>query len=265
MSKKVTTVTIRGMKGRAKIVSLTAYDFLTAKLLDEVGIHLILVGDSLGTTVLGHKSTVPVTMDDMVHHLKAVTRAQTNALVVGDLPFFSYQVSTPQALQNAARFVQEGGADAVKLEGGASVAGTVNEIVKAGIPVLGHIGLTPQHVLQLGGYRVQGRAEADAQRLVDDAKALEAAGAFGVVLEYVPAQLAKRITEEITIPTIGIGAGPGCDGQVLVVHDMLGMIGWLAPKAAKQYANLAEEMKRAFAAYKTEVEQGKFPDKEHSF
>lgn len=265
MSKKITTATVRGMKGRTKIVSLTAYDFLTAKLLDEVGIHLILVGDSVGTTVLGFKSTVPVTMEDMLHHLKAVTRATPNALVVGDLPFLTYQISSAQAIENARRFIQEGGADAVKLEGGVTVADKVNSLVEVGIPVLGHIGLTPQHVLNLGGYKVQGKSDADAQRLVDDAKALERAGAFAVVLEYVPASLGRRITQEIGIPTIGIGAGPHCDGQVLVVHDMLGMVGWLAPKAAKQYANLAEEMKKAFAAYKAEVEQGKFPDEEHSF
>jgi len=253
------------MKGKGKIAALTAYDFLTAKLLDEAGMHLILVGDSVGTTVLGYKSTIPVTMDDMLHHLKAVARAEPNALIVGDLPFLTYQVSTEQAVTNAARFIQEGGADAVKLEGGTTVADKARALIEVGIPVLGHIGLTPQHVHQLGGYKVQGRTEADADRLLEDARALEEAGAFAVVLEYVPAQLGQRITSELRIPTIGIGAGPHCDGQVLVVHDMLGMVGWLAPRAAKRYANLAEEMKRAFAAYRAEVEQGTFPGKEQSF
>jgi 3-methyl-2-oxobutanoate hydroxymethyltransferase len=265
VSRKITTATLRAMKGRAKIVALTAYDFLTAKLLDEVGIHLILVGDSVGTTVLGYKSTIPVTMEDMLHHLKAVSRAEPNALVVGDMPFLTYHLSTEQAIANAGRFVQEGGADAVKLEGGVAVAEQVRALVEVGIPVLGHIGLTPQHVHQIGGYKVQGRSEADAERLLADAKALEEVGAFAMVLEYVPAALGQRITAEVGIPTIGIGAGPQCDGQVLVVHDMLGMVGWLAPKAAKRYANLAEEMKRAFAAYKQEVEQGAFPGKEQSF
>lgn len=253
------------MKGKAKIVSLTAYDFMTARLLDEAGIHLILVGDSVGTTVLGYKNTIPVTMEDMLHHLKAVVRAQPNALVVGDMPFMSYHLSNEQALTNAARFIQEGGADTVKLEGGVTVADKVRALVDAGIPVLGHIGLAPQHVLNLGGYKVQGRTDPDAQRLIDDAKALEDAGAFAVVLEYVPASLGQRITESIRIPTIGIGAGPHCDGQVLVVHDMLGMVSWLAPKAAKRYANLADEMKKAFAAYRTEVENGTFPGKDQSF
>ena len=261
----MTAAALRGMKGKAKIVSLTAYDFLTAKLLDEVGIHLILVGDSVGTTVLGYQNTIPVTLDAMLHHLQAVTRAQPNALVVGDLPFLTYQGSTEQALRNAGRFIQEGGADAVKLEGGAKVADKVAALVDAGIPVLGHVGLTPQHVLNLGGYRVQGRSDSEADLLLEDAKALETAGAFAVVLEYVPAQLGKRITQHIGIPTIGIGAGPSCDGQVLVVHDMLGLIGWLAPRAAKRYANLAEDMKRAFTQYKSEVEEGSFPGKEQSF
>lgn len=253
------------MKGKAKIVSLTAYDFITAKLLDEVGVHLILVGDSVGTTMLGYKSTIPVTLEDMLHHLKAVARAEPNALIVGDLPFLTYQVNTEQAITSAARFVQEGGANAVKLEGGLSVADKVRALVSVGIPVLGHIGLTPQHVHQFGGYKVQGKTDADAQRLLADAQALEEAGAFAVVLEYIPAQLGQRITEAVHIPTIGLGAGPHCDGQVLVVHDMLGLIGWLAPKAAKRYANLAEEMKRAFATYKTDVEQGTFPGKDQSF
>jgi len=265
VSKKITPAAIRAMKGKGKIAALTAYDFLTAKLLDEAGMHLILVGDSVGTTVLGYKSTIPVTMDDMLHHLKAVARAEPNALIVGDLPFLTYQVSTEQAVTNAARFIQEGGADAVKLEGGTTVADKARALIEVGIPVLGHIGLTPQHVHQLGGYKVQGRTEADADRLLEDARALEEAGAFAVVLEYVPAQLGQRITSELRIPTIGIGAGPHCDGQVLVVHDMLGMVGWLAPRAAKRYANLAEEMKRAFAAYRAEVEQGTFPGKEQSF
>jgi 3-methyl-2-oxobutanoate hydroxymethyltransferase len=265
VSKKITTATLRAMKGKAKIAALTAYDFITAKLMDEVGIHVILVGDSVGTTVLGHKSTIPVTMEDMLHHLKAVSRAQPNALIVGDMPFLTYQVTTEQALLNAGRFIQEGGADAVKLEGGTTVTEKVRALVEAGIPVLGHIGLTPQHVHALGGYKVQGRSDADAQRLIEDARALQEAGAFAVVLEYVPAHLGQRISEEIAIPTIGIGAGPHCDGQVLVVHDMLGMVGWLAPRAAKRYANLADEMKEAFAAYKDEVEKGIFPGKEQSF
>jgi 3-methyl-2-oxobutanoate hydroxymethyltransferase len=264
-NKKFTTATIRAMKSRGeKIVSLTAYDFFTAKIADGVGVHLILVGDSLGMTVLGYDSTIPVTMEDMLHHCKAVTRAKPNALVVLDLPFMSYHESAEQAVRNAGRALQEGGAEAVKIEGGATVSDKVCAIVACGIPVLGHIGLTPQSVNQFGGYKVQGRDPETAKRLVADAKALEQAGVFGIVIECVPADLAKKITAAVKVPTIGIGAGADCDGQILVCHDLLGLFTY-TPKHVKRYANLAEEMRRAFAQYKEEVERGKFPSENETF
>ena len=245
------------------IPCMTAYDFPTARLVDAAGIPVILVGDSLGNVVLGLDSTLPVTMDDMVHHTKAVVRGVTEALVVVDMPFMSYTVSVEEALRNAGRLLQEGGAHAVKLEGGVSVAETVRRITEAGIPVMGHVGLTPQSVHQLGGYRVQGRTLSGAQRLLDDAEALEQAGAFAVVLETVPGQLAEVVTGRLRIPTIGIGAGPGCDGQIQVLHDVLGL-GTRMPKHAKLYANLNEVIGDAMAAYEREVRERRFPTEEHT-
>jgi len=256
---------IKEMKSKKeKIVMLTAYDYSTAKLVDESGIPLILVGDSLGMVMLGYESTIPVTMDEMIHHTKAVVRGTKQALVIGDMPFMTYHTNTADALRNAARFIQEGGAQAIKLEGGVTVAETVKRIVECGIPVMGHIGLTPQSVHQLGGHRVQGKTPEAAERLLQDARALEQAGAFAVVLELVPAPLSKLITQKIGIPTIGIGAGPDCDGQVQVISDLLGLFSDFVPKHAKQFAKLAGEIKIALADYVNEVKTGKFPTAEHS-
>jgi 3-methyl-2-oxobutanoate hydroxymethyltransferase len=226
---------------------------------------LILVGDSLGNVVLGYETTVPVTMEDMLHHTKAVTRGAKSALVVGDMPFMTYQISAEEALRNAARFLQEGGAQTVKLEGGVAVAETVKRIVDAGIPVMGHIGLTPQYINQLGGHQIQGKTTAAAEKLIEDAVALEQAGAFAVVLETVPAPLAALITQRLSIPTIGIGAGPGCDGQVQVVHDVLGLTSGFVPKHAKQYVRLAELIKNAVTEYQNDVKKGAFPTQKESF
>jgi len=247
-----------------KIVMLTAYDYSTAKLVDESGIPLILVGDSLGMVMLGYESTIPVTMDEMIHHTKAVVRGTKQALVIGDMPFMTYHTSTADALRNAARFIQEGGAQAVKLEGGVTVADTVKRIVECGIPVMGHIGLTPQSVHQLGGHRVQGKTPEAAERLLKDAQSLEQAGAFAVVMELVPAPLSKLVTQKLGIPTIGIGAGPDCDGQVQVISDLLGLFSDFVPKHAKQYAKLAGSIKTALADYIAEVKASKFPSAEHS-
>jgi len=256
---------IKEMKSKnEKIVMLTAYDYSTARLVDESGIPLILVGDSLGMVMLGYESTIPVTMDEMIHHTKAVVRGTKQALVIGDMPFMTYHTNTADALRNAARFIQEGGAQAVKLEGGVTVADTVKRIVECGIPVMGHIGLTPQSVHQLGGHRVQGKTPEAAERLLQDARALEQAGAFAVVLELVPAPLSRLITQKIGIPTIGIGAGPDCDGQVQVISDLLGLFSDFVPKHAKQFAKLAGEIKIALADYVNEVKTGKFPAAEHS-
>jgi len=262
---RVTVDEIKGMKAKnEKIVMLTAYDYSTAKLVDEAGIPLILVGDSLGMVMLGYESTIPVTMDEMIHHTKAVVRGAKRALVVGDMPFMTYHTTVSDALRNAARFIQEGGAQAVKLEGGVTVAETVKRIVDCGIPVMGHIGLTPQSIHQLGGYKVQGKTPEVAERLLRDAQALEQAGAFSVVLELVPAPLSKLITQKLRIPTIGIGAGADCDGQVQVVSDLLGLFSDFVPKHAKQYARLAGAIKTALADYVAEVKAGKFPTPEHS-
>ena len=255
---------IRALKHKGKIVSLTAYDYSTARLLDEAGIHLVLVGDSLGMTVLGYENTLPVTMDEMIHHTAAVARGVKHSLVVGDMPFLSYQASIEQALLNAGRFIRAG-ADAVKIEGGAFRAETIHALVQNGVPVLGHIGLTPQSIQTYGGYKVQGRGKDAADQLREDARAVEAAGAFALVLEGIPADLAADLTALVEIPTIGIGAGPGCDGQVLVVNDLLGMFGDFQPKFVKRYAELGAEMKKAFASYKQEVEDGKFPGPEHCY
>ena len=253
------------MKQRGeRITAVTAYDYTMARLADKVGIPLLLVGDSLGNVVLGYKTTVRVTMDEMLHHTKAVVRGATHALVVADMPFMSYQVSTEEALRNAGRLVQEGGAQAVKLEGGARSAETVRRIVEAGIPVMGHIGLTPQSEHALGGFRVQGKDLAGALALVDDAAALEQAGAFAVVLETIPSELARIITERLTIPTIGIGAGPDCDGEIQVIYEILG----LTPRPHKHaavYANLGEAITQALAAYQREVQEHRFPTEDHSF
>ena len=260
---KITPVTLREMKQRGeKIAALTAYDFFTTKLMDEAGIELILVGDSLGMAVLGYENTLPVTMEAMLHHTRAVARAQAQALVVADMPFQSY-ATVELALANAGRFVQAGAA-AVKLEGGVAVADRVAALSRT-IPVLGHIGLLPQSVSERGSYRVQGRTAESAAELLRDARALEQAGAFAVVVECTAAEVAREITGALTIPTLGIGAGNGCDGQILVSSDMLGQFTRFMPKHAKRYANLAEEMRRAFGAYRREVETGEFPDASHSF
>jgi len=247
-----------------KIVMLTAYDYSTAKVVDEAGAHLILVGDTLGMVILGYSTTIPVTMDEMLHHVKAVVRGTVNALVIGDMPFMTYQTSPKDALRNAGRMLKEGGCQAVKLEGGAVMAETTRRIVGSGIPVMGHIGLTPQSIHQLGGHRVQGKTTDTARRLLGDALALEQAGAFAIVLELVPIQLAKLITSKLRIPTIGIGAGPYCDGQVLVINDMLGLFTDFVPKHTKQYARLASTMKDAVSQYCAEVKSGAFPSDEHA-
>ncbi len=264
--KKITPVDVQAMKREGKrIAMLTAYDYPMALLEDRAGIEIILVGDSLGMTVLGYENTVPVTMEEMIHHTKAVTRGAKYALIIGDMPFMSYNTSEREAILNAGRFMKEGGADAVKLEGGASVKETLGAIVKAGIPVMGHIGLTPQTISMLGGFKVQGKDAQTAQKIIDDALSLEDAGAFSVLLEAVPAPIAKRVTERLSVPTIGIGAGVHCDGQVLVVHDMLGLFDRFTPKFAKRYINLSELILKAFDSYKEEVLKGTFPAEQHSF
>jgi len=261
---RVTISKIQDMKRAGeKITMLTAYDYSTAKILDEAGVPLILVGDTLGMVMLGYETTVPVTMDEMLHHAKAVVRGTVKSLIIGDMPFMTYQVSASDAMRNAARFMQEAGCQAVKLEGGLVVADTVKRIVNCGIPVMGHIGLTPQSVHQLSGHRVQGKTADSARRLLNDAMALEQAGAFAVVLELVPSPLARIITARLKIPTIGIGAGPYCDGQVQVIHDMLGLFTDFVPKHAKQYAKLAEVIKSAVADYISETKSGTFPSSEH--
>jgi len=257
---------LKAMKLRGeRIVMLTAYDYPTAKLLDSVDIPIILVGDSLGMTVLGYESTVPVTMDDMLHHTKAVARGAPNALIIGDMPFMSYQTGTSEAIRNAGRFLQEAGAQAVKLEGGAPVVEIVRALVSFGIPVMGHLGLTPQSINQLGGHKVQGKTPAAAVRLLTDAAALQEAGAFAVVLECVPAALGKLVSERLSVPTIGIGAGPYCDGQVQVLSDLLGLDPDFCPRHAKQYAHLAQEIQGAVQCYQREVQAGDFPTARESF
>jgi 3-methyl-2-oxobutanoate hydroxymethyltransferase len=263
---RITINEIREMKRKGeKITMLTAYDYSTARIIDDVGIPLILVGDSLGMVVLGYESTIPVTIDEMLHHTKAVVRGTKRAMVVGDMPFMTYHVSIEDALRNAARFIQEAGAQAVKLEGGVTVAEKVKRIVDCGIPVMGHIGLTPQSINQLGGYKVQGKSPEAAARLLEDARVLEQAGAFAIVLETVPAPLAALITRSVSIPTIGIGAGAGCDGQVQVINDILGSFTDFVPKHAKRYAKLAEIIRAAITEYDKEVKAGTFPTEKHSF
>jgi 3-methyl-2-oxobutanoate hydroxymethyltransferase len=256
---------LKEMKQRGeKIAMLTAYDYAMARIVDQAGIPLILVGDSLGMVVLGYDSTIPVTMDIMLHHTRAVARAVKNAIVIGDMPFMSYQISVEQTLANAARFMQEGGAQAIKLEGGVSVAVMVKRIVDCGIPVMGHIGLTPQSIYQLGGFKAQGKTLQTARKLIQDALALEEAGAFAVVLETMPSELSQLISRKLSIPTIGIGAGVGCDGQVQVINDMLGLFTDFVPKHVKQYAKLADIISSAVAQYDQEVKAGVFPTAKES-
>lgn len=263
---RVTTATIKAKKQKQeKISMLTAYDYSMASMVDEAGIDMILVGDSLGMVYLGYENTLAVTMDDMIHHTKAVARGTQNAMIVGDMPFLSYHISIKEAVRNAGRFVQEAGAQAVKLEGGQERIPVVKAILDAQIPVVGHIGLTPQSVNQFGGFKVQGKDLETAQKLIRDAKLLEEAGVFCIVLEGVPTKLAERITAEISIPTIGIGAGHHCDGQVLVINDMLGMFKGHIPKFVKKFANLEPLIMEALRAYKSEVEAGTFPGEEHGF
>ena len=263
---KNTTATFKKAKEeKQKITMLTAYDYSFAKLMDEAGINSILVGDSVGMVCLGYEDTLPVTMEDMIHHTKAVARGAKNALVVADMPFMSYQTSVYDAVVNAGRLIKEGGAQAVKLEGGFEVTEQIKAIVDASIPVVAHIGLTPQSVNAFGGFKVQGKSEAAALKLLDEARAVEKAGAFAVVMECVPAKLAAKITEELSIPTIGIGAGAGCDGQVLVYQDMLGLFSDFTPKFVKQFANVGEIVKGAFEGYIREVQEGTFPAQEHTF
>ena len=264
--KKITPVDIEAMKkdGR-KITMITGYDYPMALLEDKAGFDIILVGDSLGMTVLGYDNTIPVTMEEMIHHTKAVSRGAKYALILGDMPFMSYNTSEREAIINAGRFMKEAGADAVKLEGGVSVKEIVKAIVRAGIPVMGHIGLTPQTISMLGGFKVQGKDAEAAQRIVDDAVSLEDAGAFAVILEAIPAPISKRITERLKIPTIGIGAGIHCDGQVMVVHDMLGLFDRFTPKFVKRYVNLSELILKAFESYKDDIQKGAFPTDQHSF
>ncbi len=262
----VTVRDIRAYKERGeRFVMLTAYDALSARLLEEAGIPLILVGDTLGMVMLGHDSTVPVTMEEMLHHTAAVRRGTANCFVVGDMPFMSYQASPAEGMRNAGRFLKEAGANAVKLEGGGATTELVGRLTEAGIPVMGHLGLTPQSVNQLSGYRVQGRTDEQAHRIVQDAKDLEAAGAFALVLEAVPSAVAAEVTRNLEIPTIGIGAGPSCDAQVLVWHDFLGITTGKAPRFVKRYASLADQIKRAAAEFASEVAQGSYPGPEHTY
>ncbi|MCL6632639.1 MAG: 3-methyl-2-oxobutanoate hydroxymethyltransferase [Alicyclobacillus herbarius] len=265
MTKPVTIRTFLKMKQNGeKIAVVTAYDYPSARLLEEAGVHALLVGDSLGMVVQGNTTTLPVTLDDIIYHTKLVARGVTRPLIIADLPFMTYQASTEQALMSAGRLMREGGAQAVKLEGGAFLAETVERLVNAGVPVMGHIGLTPQSVHALGGFAVQGRTAAAAKRLVDDAIALEEAGAFAVVLEMVPDEVAEVVSARLTIPTIGIGAGPHCDGQVLVFHDMMGYTTGYIPKHNKRFADLASTIKNAAAAYVREVANGQFPGPEQT-
>lgn len=267
MERKKTTIPDILEKKRQgnKITMLTAYDYPTALLVDRAGIDMILVGDSVGMVVLGYETTVPVTMDEMIHHTKAAARGARFALVVGDMPFMSYNTSERDAIANAGRFIKEAGADAVKLEGGTGVQTVVQAIVRAGIPVMGHIGLTPQTIAQLGGFRVQGKTAEAAKKIIDDARVLEEAGVFSIVLEAIPAEIAGQITQNVSVPTIGIGAGIECDGQVLVYQDMIGLFDRFVPRFVKQYSQVGEIMLDSFRQFKEEVEKGIFPGEQHSF
>ncbi|MFH2001944.1 MAG: 3-methyl-2-oxobutanoate hydroxymethyltransferase [Planctomycetota bacterium] len=263
---KITTVSLRSMKRKKeKIVMITAYDFLFSKIFDEAGVDIILVGDSLANVIQGLDTTLPVTMDEMIYHTRLVVRGQQRSMVVGDMPFMSYQVSPEAALIQAGRFMKEGRAHGVKMEGGVEMAPTVERVVKAGIPVMGHIGLTPQSVHQLGGFRVQGKKEKEAEKLMEDIAALEQAGAFAVVVECTPVELSRRLSESVKIPTIGIGAGVHCDGQVLVMHDLLGLNLGHTASFVKQYANLAGEARKGIDAFIQEVRESRYPDEAHSF
>ena len=263
---RVTAPGIVDMKRRGQVItSVTAYDFPTARLADEAGVDIILVGDSVGTVVLGYENTLPVTVDDIVHHTRAVARAKPRAMVVADMPFMSYQASVDDAIRNAGRMIQEGGADAVKLEGGERVAEIVKRLVEAGIPVMGHLGLTPQSVLAFGGYKVQARGEADQERLLREARALQTAGCFSLVLEGIPAKLGAEVSRGLTIPTIGIGAGPGCDGQVLVSHDLLGLYFGHTPKFVRRYAEVGDTIRSAFERFVADVRARRFPDERESY
>ena len=263
---RVTIIEIKEMKQRKeKIPMLTAYDYVTAKMVDEAGVPLILVGDSLGMVMLGYESTIPVTINDMIHHTKAVVKGAKKALIIGDMPFMTYHSSVSDTLQNAARFIQEGGAQAVKLEGGDVVAEQVRRLVDCGIPVMGHIGVTPQSQHQLGGFKARGKVLEEAKKLLSDACILEEAGAFAIVLECTPAPLSELITQKLAIPTIGIGAGPACDGQVQVISDMLGLYTDFVPRHAKQYARLAGQINIAVSSYISEVKSVSFPTMEHSY
>ncbi len=266
MRDKVTKNTILDMRARGeKIAALTSYDYLSARIVDESGIDMILIGDSLGMVVLGYENTLPVTMEEIIHHTKAVVRARPKALVVADMPFMSYQASVEDAVRNAGRLVKEGGAESVKLEGGHRYVPVIEAIVQASIPVVGHLGLTPQSLHQFGGYRVQGRDSRSADLLVSDAVALERAGCFSFVLEGIPWQLAQRITEAVSIPTIGIGAGPRCSGQILVINDMLGIHDKPLPRFVKKYDELGARMQEAVSAYVRDVKEGNFPAMEHCY
>lgn len=265
-AKRMTTVTLQEMKGRGeKITMLTAYDYPVARLLDEVGIEVVLVGDSLGMVGLGYETTLPVTMEEMLHHVRAVSRGIRRALLVADMPFGSYQASVEEGVRNASRFLKEAGAQAVKLEGGAEVAELTRRLVGAGIPVMGHLGLTPQMVHRFGGFKVQARTAAAAERVLEDAHLLEEAGIFALVLEGIPWQVAEVITKELRVPTIGIGAGSCCDGQVLVTNDLLGLFDEFTPKFVKRYVNMKATIASAFTQYTQEVKQGQFPGPEHAF
>lgn len=264
--KKITVIDLGAMKQRSKpITMLTAYDYTGGLLVDAAEIDVILIGDSLGMVVMGLDSTVPVTMEEMLHHCRAVARGAKYAHLVGDLPFLSYQADIVEAVRNAGRFLKEGNVDSVKLEGGAEMTTTIRAIVNAGIPVMGHIGLTPQSISKLGGYRTQGRTAAGARRLVDDALALEDAGCYAIVLEAVPTPVAAAISQRLRIPTIGIGAGPQCDGQVLVFHDVLGLYDRVQPRFVKEYARLQEPIREAFVAFREDIINHRFPEDEHSF
>ncbi|QQE78631.1 3-methyl-2-oxobutanoate hydroxymethyltransferase [Alicyclobacillus sp. SO9] len=265
MEKSITVTTLRKMKqDKQKIAMMTAYDFPTAQLLEEAGVPVLLVGDSLGMVVQGHSTTLPVTLEDMIYHTRMVSRGVRRSLIVADLPFMSYQITKEQAMESASKLMKEAGAHAVKLEGGKEQAETVRALVHAGIPVMAHLGLTPQSVHAMGGFSVQGRNLQQAKTIFEDAKALEAAGAFALVLEMVPAELAQTLTERLSIPTIGIGAGPGCDGQVLVFHDMTGYTSGYIPKHNKRFANIADTIRSAAAQYVQEVTEGQFPGEEQT-
>lgn len=266
MEGKVTVPEIRKMKERGqRITALTAYDYSFARILDQAGIDILLVGDSLGSVIQGRDNTLPVTMDEMIYHTKAVARGRQRALLVADMPFLSFQVGRQEAKRNAGRFVQEAGAEAVKLEGGMRILPTVEALVQMGIPVMGHVGLTPQSIHEFGGYRVQGKEKGAREAIIQDAQGLEKAGVFAVVLEGMPMDLAGEITQRLSIPTIGIGAGIHCDGQVLVVHDMLGIFDMYTPKFVKKYADMKTVMTRAVEKYIEEVREQKFPEEQHSF